>query len=763
MEFKDLLLDGGMGSLLLERSGVFAPSESFNESMPDLVKAVHLDYLKAGSDILYANTFGANPYKTDDYVKLIKKGLSIARSAVLESSKKAFVALDVGPSGKIIGKGGITFEEAYDAFAMVIKAGEGADLIVLETFTDLAEMRAAILAAKENSTLPVLASMSFEKNGRTAFGCSVEAFAVTASSLKVDAIGLNCSVGPVEMLRYFNLLKSNVTIPAFVKPNAGMPEIICGKTVYGLGKEEFAKAAVLLKKAGADMIGGCCGTTPEYLSCAAKAVENLSSPDADNVYRGKLCSYSNVVNPENALVIGERINPTGKKVLQKAVREGDVDYIVSLGPKQEEEGAEMLDVNLGVSGEDDGKYMGEVIEGLQRVSGLPLSVDTGRPATLEKALRLYSGRALVNSVTGEEKSLRTILPIVAKYGAAVVGLTLDEKGIPETAEGRVEVAKKILSAAKEYGIAPKDVYIDCLTMSEGAIKGSAKVTLDALKEVKKLGCRTVLGVSNVSFGLPAREDLNAAFLSLCRENGLDACIYNPKFRALSPTREAIDFLTGKIPFDEYASFVTSHTQKEEVEVEDNVISAVKRGDTLSVKKLVSSNPDAAKELFAALDIIGDLYEKGKLFLPQLISAADAAKAGLDILFAKTGEVRESKGTLILATVKGDVHDIGKNIVKAVVSNYGYTVVDLGKDVGVDAILDKMKECYPCVLGLSALMTTTANNMADIAKRVREVYPDVKILTGGAVITPSFSKSIGGIYCKDAAAAVKALNDIYKAK
>ena len=763
MEYRNLLLDGGMGSLLLKRSGVFASSESFNEKMPDVVKNIHLDYIKAGSRVIYANTFGANPYKTKDYRNLIEKGLSIARKAVEESGEDVSVALDIGPSGKIIGKGGISFNEAYDAFKNVVEAGKNADLIVIETFTDLSEARAAILAAKENSDLPVVVSMSFEKNGRTAFGCSVEAFAVTATSLKVDAIGLNCSVGPLEMLRYFNVLKANTHLPTFVKPNAGMPEIINGKTVYGLNALDFAKAALLLKKAGADMIGGCCGTTPEYIACAAEKIKGVEFFSTPFEYEGKLCSASDVVKPQNALVIGERINPTGKKILQKAVREGDVDYIVSLGPKQEEEGASMLDVNLGVSGEDDGKYICEVIEGLQRVSGLPLAIDTNRPSTLEKGLRAYDGRALVNSVTGEDKSLKTVLPIVAKYGAAVVGLTLDENGIPETAEGRVDIAKKILAAAKEYGIDPLDVYIDCLTMSEGAIRGSAKITLDALKEVKKLGCRTVLGVSNISFGLPAREDLNAAFLYLAKECGLDACIYNPKFRALSPSDKAIAFLKGNIEFDEYNDYVASHSQKTEEEKADDLTSAVRRGDAASVKRIVSNNPEASKELFAALDLIGALYEEGKLFLPQLISAADAAKAGLDILFSKTGETRENKGTLIIATVKGDVHDIGKNIVKAVVSNYGYKVVDLGKDVGADAILEKMKEYYPCVLGLSALMTTTATHMAEIASKVRESYPDVKILMGGAVITPSFAESIGGIYCKDAASTVKTLNEIYKNK
>ena len=762
MEFRNLVLDGGMGSLLLEKSGVFAPSELFNLTRPDLVESIHREYVEAGSDIIYANTFGANPFKNENYEILIEKALEIARKVADSAQKEVRVALDIGPSGKIVGKGGVSFEEAYDAFRRVVLAGEKADLVVLETFTDLAELRAALLAVKENSSLPVIASMSFEEGGRTAFGCSVEAFAITATSLGADALGLNCSVGPLEMLVAFKRLKKYTPLPTFVKPNAGMPTMINGKSVYDLSPKAFSKAVVALKKCGADMIGGCCGTTPEYIFEAVQAVKDVKAEKIKYDGAGKLCSASSVVSPEKGTVIGERINPTGKKLLQKALREGDLDYVIALGPKQEEEGASVLDVNLGVSGMDDGLYIGEIVEGLQRVCVAPLCIDSSSPATLEKGLRLAHGRALVNSVNAEERVLDSVLPIVKKYGAAVVGLTLDEKGIPETSEGRVALAKKILAKAKEYGVASYDVYIDCLTMSEGATRGSAKITLDALEEVKKLGCRTVLGVSNISFGLPAREDLNAAFLALAKERGLDACIYNPKYTSFSPSSEALSFLKGEIDFDAYNAFVSSHTVEETVESED-MVTAVKRGDVSAVKRLALTLPSASEELFKALDVIGELYEGGKFFLPQLIAAADAAKAGLDILFSKKGEEREIKGTLLLATVKGDVHDIGKNIVKAVVSNYGYRVIDLGKDVGAEAIVEKLSAYYPCVLGLSALMTTTASNMADIIKIVRERYPDLKIITGGAVITPAFAESIGGIYCKDAAAAVRALNEIYKSK
>jgi len=766
MRFDDLILDGAMGSLLLNESGVFAPSESFNLTRPDLVEKIHLDYINAGANVIYANTFGVNSYKSGDVNDLVQKGISIAKNAVKKSQKKVYVALDVGPTGKLLGNGGITFDQAYDSFAQVIKAGKDADIIVTETFTDLGELRAAILAAKENSDLPIFASMSFEKNGRTAFGCSVESFAVTVTALGVDAIGFNCSVGPIELIKLFERLKQNTDLPTFVKPNAGMPSIINGKSVYDLSPDSFAKAMATIKKMGANCLGGCCGTTPKYISQTVKAIEGIV-PDAKRFsHVGKLCSAQTVVTPENGLVIGERINPTGKKLLQNALKNGDINYVLSLGPKQEEEGASMLDVNLGMSGFDDGEYISEVVSGLQRITDCPLVIDSSNPSTIEKGLRYFNGRALINSVNGEDSSLDAILPLARKYGAGVIGLTLNSKGIPETVEGRVEIARKILNRCKEYGIDEKDVYIDCLTMSEGAQRGSAITTLKALKQVKTLGCRTVLGVSNVSFGLPLREDLNSAFLYLAKESGLDACIYNPKFKGLEPSENAIKFLKGEIDFDEYAAYATS-TPKVEIEQSGDIYTEIRRGNSQEVKRLVklslSEGKDPSAELFSALDKIGESYEAGKLFLPQLISSADAAKSGLDILFAESGEERNSKGTFLIATVKGDVHDIGKNIVKAVVSNYGYKVIDLGKDVGAEEIIRKIDGYYPCVLGLSALMTTTAVNMADIIVKVREKYPDIKILTGGAVITPAFASSIGGIYCRDAAAAVKALNDIYNVK
>ena len=754
-----------MGSLLLERSGVFASSESFNVTSPDLVKQIHLDYISAGSDVTFANTFGCNPYRGADYARLIDRALTIAFDAVRESQKDVLVALDVGPTGKIIGKAGIGFDQAYESFAQVVRAaGDREDLVVIETMTDLTEARAAILAAKDNTTKPIAVSMSFERGGHSAFGCSVESFALTATALGVDAVGINCSLGPAEMAHLYQTLRDNTHLPVFVKPNAGMPEIYKGKSIYNLTAERFAAAMVPLYRNGADMLGGCCGTTPAYIAALKKALDGVErTHTAPYAYTGKLCSQTRAVLPTQGAIIGERINPTGKKVLQEALRTGDVDYVVALGPKQEDEGALLLDVNLGMSGLDDATYMQEVVEHLQSVTNTPLVIDSSSAKTIEIGLRHFAGRAMVNSVNGEDAVLDAILPLVKRYGAAVIGLTLDRGGIPTTISGRVAIARKIVERAVAYGIDKQDVYIDCLTMAEGAGKGNARLTVDSLREVKKLGCRTVLGVSNISYGMPAREDLNAAFLAMALEAGLDACIVNPLYKGLRASQAARDYLEGKAEASDYILFANTALPKETAPAStDDVESAVRRGDVKAVRTLIGEAKDrdeASATLIKALDTVGQLYEQGKYFLPQLIAAAEAAKAGFDVLFAKTGEARESKGKLVLATVKGDVHDIGKNIVKSVVANYGYRVIDLGKDVPADKVLQALRREMPCVLGLSALMTTTAANMAEIVNQVRAVYPTLPILVGGAVITPAFAADIGCIYCKDAAASVKEMGKL----
>lgn len=766
MNFDGLILDGAMGSLLLERSGIFASSETFNASNPALVKQIHLDYIQAGANVIFANTFGCNPQKREDYAVMLRQALDIAQAAKEESGKNVKIALDVGPTGKILGKAGISFDLAYDSFAQVVRAGEGKyDMVVIETMTDLAEMRAAILAAKDNADRPVWASMSFEKGGHTAFGCSVESFAVTATALGADAVGINCSVGPIECATLFARLTENTQLPTFVKPNAGMPQIYRGKSIYSMTAEAFAKAMGPIVQRGAAAVGGCCGTTPAYIAALCQAANAQNVAKSPYTYRGILCSQSKTVIPQGGTVIGERINPTGKKLLQAAIREGNLDYVVALGPKQEEEGAEMLDVNIGLSGTKDADSIQEVVERLQCVVNTPLVIDSSSAKTIEKGLRYYAGRALVNSVNGEDEVMDEILPFVKRYGAAVVGLTLDKNGIPDTVEGRLSIAEKILSRAEACGIAKEDVYIDCLTMAEGAGIGNARLTVECLKRVKRLGCRTVLGVSNISYGMPLREDLNAAFLQMAKEAGLDAAIVNPIYKGLKPSKEALSFLQGEIRADDYIAYAAQATTADEKTTTETITieDAVRRGDGATVKALTAQEIEKGNNptplIIAALDEVGVRYEQGKFFLPQLIAAADAAKAGFDLLYAKTGESAECKGKLVIATVKGDVHDIGKNIVKSVVANYGYKVVDLGKDVPTEKILESLEKEMPCVLGLSALMTTTAENMAEIVREVRKVYPVLDILVGGAVITPAFAEEIRCVYCRDAAATVREMNRI----
>ena len=772
---KMLILDGATGSLLTERSG--APAgyrpEMLNVENPDVVYSVHRDYVEAGSDVVYTNTFGANPLKLGDETgKIIRAAISIARKA---AEGKAYVALDVGPLGKLIGEGGISFEEAYENYAAVIKAAEDkTDLIVIETMTDIADARAALLAAKENSSLPVMLSMSFEENGRSAFGTDVESFARIISGMGVAAIGINCSLGPVEMLPMAEKLIKSTRLPVFIKPNAGMPRFKDGKTVYDIDKTLFCKAMKKIHALGVNILGGCCGTTPEYIRDMAAEIAFASKRPAYVPVRALSCSTA-TVTVDSMKVVGERINPTGKKKFQAALREGDFDYILSQGIEQAQAGADILDVNVGLNGTDEKGNMVRVVDGLQKVVSKPLVLDSSSPEVLEAALRRYHGKALINSVNGKKSSIESVLPLAKKYGAAVVCLALDENGIPFTVEGRVAIGKKLVEECLKAGIAIEDIYVDTLTMAESAERGSALCTLGALGEIKKTGAGTILGVSNVSFGMPHRENINACFLAMAKEAGLDLAIINPSLTRIKASDEAEDFLLGKEGAAE--AYIAYAAKTDSVKAEDlapsdapDMTRAIVGGmGTLAketAEKLLeklSPMDVAAKHIIPALDKVGELYESGKIFLPQLIAAADSAKQAFAALEEKMkgGEGTQGDKRFVLATVKGDIHDIGKNIVKAVVANYGYKVVDLGRDVDYKVVLDAVESNYPCVLGLSALMTTTAQNMAETIRLVRERYPDIPVLVGGAVITPEYAESIGGVYCKDAAATVKALKDIYK--
>lgn len=770
---KKLILDGATGSLLTERSG--APAgyrlEKLNLEDPEVVYSVHRDYVDAGSDVIYTNTFGANPLKLgNDTQSVIKAAVGIARKT---ANGRAYVALDVGPLGKLIGEGGISFDEAYENYAAVIRAAaDETDLIVIETMTDIADARIALLAAKENSKLPIMLSMSFEAGGRSAFGTDVESFARTVSGMGVSAIGINCSLGPVEMYPMARKLIQSTPLPVFIKPNAGMPRFENGRTVYDIDRARFCEAMADIHALGVNILGGCCGTTPDY-------IRMLAAQTTDKVERGPyrpvraLCCGTATVRIDSLKVVGERINPTGKKRFQAALREGDFDYILAQGIEQSQAGADILDVNVGLNGTDEKGNMVRVVEGLQKVVSRPLVIDSSSPEVLEAALRRYNGKALVNSVNGKQSSIDSVLPLVKKYGAAVVCLALDENGIPATAEGRVAVGKRLVDECLKAGIAIEDIYVDTLTMAESAEKGSAMCTVGALAEIKKTGAGTVLGVSNVSFGMPHREDINACFLAMAKEAGLDLAIINPSLINIKYSDYARDFLLAKEgATDAYIAYAakTDSVKPEDLTGKDtpDMTRAIVGGMGARAREVAETLLGtlapldvAAQHIIPALDVVGDLYEKGVIFLPQLIAAADAAKqafSALESRMAAQGTAQDGK-RFVLATVKGDIHDIGKNIVKAVVSNYGYKVVDLGRDVDYPVVLAAVEKNYPCALGLSALMTTTAQNMAETIRLVREKYPDLPVLVGGAVITPEYAESIGGVYCKDANATVKVLREI----
>lgn len=769
-----IILDGATGSLLTERSG--APAgyrlERLNIEDPETVFSVHRDYVDAGSNVIYTNTFGANPLKLgDDTAKIVRAATEIARKA---AGDRAYVALDIGPLGKLIGEGGISFDEAYENYAAIVcAANDATDLIAIETMTDIADARIALLAAKENSSLPVMLSMSFEAGGRSAFGTDVESFARIISGMGVSAIGINCSLGPVEMLPMAKKLVESTPLPVFIKPNAGMPRFENGRTVYDIGIGEFCSAMEKIHSLGINILGGCCGTTPDYIRMMNERIKDVAPRPEYKKVRALSCATSTVI-VDGMKVVGERINPTGKKLFQKALREGDFDYILAQGIEQSQSGADILDVNVGLNGTDEKANMVRVVEGLQKVVSRPLVIDSSSPEVLEAALRRYNGKALINSVNGKQSSIDAVLPLAKKYGAAVVCLALDENGIPDSIEGRVAIGKRLTDECLKAGIAIEDVYVDTLTMAESAQKGSAVCTVGALGEIKKTGAGSILGVSNISFGMPRREDINACFLAMAKEAGLDLAIINPSLVNIKSSDYARDFLLGKEgATDAYIAYAakTDSVKAEELAPEGApdmtraIVGGMGGAARETAERLLKEMPPldvAAKHIIPALDRVGELYESGKIFLPQLIAAADSAKQAFAALEEKMkeGGIKESDNRFVIATVKGDIHDIGKNIVKAVVSNYGYKVTDLGRDVDNMVVLDAVEKNYPCVLGLSALMTTTAQNMAETIALVREKYPDIPVLVGGAVITPEYAESIGGIYCKDANATVKELKKIF---
>lgn len=777
MDFKTLLnhqdfikLDGGMGTMLQARG--LKPGETpeaWNLENPQTLIDVHKEYISAGADIIYANTFGANRYKLEhcgySVERVIRAGILNARRAVSESANpNALVALDIGPIGQLLEPTGtLTFEEAYDIYKEQVTAGGEADVIVFETMTDLYELKAAVLAAKENSNLPIICTMTFEENMRTFTGCAVSAMALTLEGLGVDAIGINCSLGPEELFPIAEELCRWTTLPVVLKPNAGLPDPVTNQ--YNLSPKRFAELMEKFVPLGVKIFGGCCGTNPEFIHEVSKMLKTKRFSPRNVTIPAACCSASKTVEINRPRIIGERINPTGKKRFKEALLANDIDYILGQAIEQVHGSADILDINVGLPGIDEGAMMVRAVKAVQGVVDVPLQLDSTIPEVLEKALRVYNGKPIVNSVNGEEKSLQTVLPLVKKYGAAVVGLCLDENGIPKTAEGRFNIAKKILDRAESLGIRREDVYIDCLTLTVSAEQTAAMETLNALRRVKtELGLKTVLGVSNISFGLPQRVLVTQNFLTMALAYGLDLPIINPNVPEMTAAVRAFNVLSCHDEnsmeyvrcYGNTESAVSPDPASTEITLDYALANGLKSEGAKITEKLLEST-DAMDIintiLIPALDKTGAEFESGKIFLPQLILSAGVAQSCFEVIknhLAKTGTKSVSKGKIIVATVKGDIHDIGKNIVKVLLENYGYDVIDLGKDVDYQAVVDCALENDIHLIGLSALMTTTLGSMERTIKLLRENNVDCKVMVGGAVLTPEYAKQIGAdYYAKDA--------------
>ena len=783
-----ILLDGGMGTML-QAAGLKlgAKPEELNITDPALIEGIHAKYAAAGSRIINANTFGASAHKLAGSAytleEIIAAGIANCKRACAPYG--ALAALDVGPLGELLEPNGtLAFEDAVTEYGRIVRAGvaAGADLIFFETFTDLYELKAALLAAKENSTLPILASMSFEAGGRTFTGCTVESFAATARGLGADAIGINCSLGPKEIFPMAKRLAEAVpgSFPVFVKPNAGLPR--ADGSGYDITPQLYGMQMKPYRELNLFAAGGCCGTTPEFIQLLNGVFAGCKPGRPDHPMKSVICSPVSCVNVDGITVVGERINPTGKKRFQQALRENDMNYVLEQAVSQVEAGAQILDVNVGAPGVDEPALMEQVVKALQSVVSLPLQLDSSHAEALERGLRVYNGKPIVNSVNGEPEVLEKILPLCKKYGAAVVGLAIDKRGIQPKAEDRVAVACRIKEAALAAGIPQEDIYIDCLTLTASAQQQDVLATVEALHTCKtELGVRTILGVSNISFGLPCRTYLNTTFLTMAMYAGLDLAIMNPSSEEMMAAVYAYNVLINRDPqstkyIERYANRVPASAALAKAAQAATVaqsggeaelsgpyaplMKAVEKGlkgeaaaQTRALLETKEPLELVDEALIPALDIVGNKYEKGTLFLPQLLQAASAAQSAFEEIktaIAKKGAANESKGRIVIATVKGDVHDIGKNIVKVILENYGFEVIDLGRDVPVETVVNTVREKNVHLVGLSALMTTTLKSMEETIAALHEAKLDCKIMVGGAVLTPEYAKKIGADwYAKDA--------------
>ncbi|AGY76962.1 homocysteine S-methyltransferase family protein [Clostridium autoethanogenum] len=797
MLFKDLLnkfsnkfvfFDGAMGTML-QRAGLKVGElpETLNITNSEIIRKVHREYLNAGSDIIITNTFGANElkYSSSDYTikDVITAGVKIAK----EEAKDKLVALDIGPTGQVMEPtGSLSFESAYELFKSQVIIGEkaGADIILIETMSDLYEAKAAILAAKENSSLPIFCTMTFQQDGRTLMGTDPKTMVFVLESLGVDALGVNCSLGPGELQDIVDEILKYSSIPVIVQPNAGLPKYDGENTIYDITSDEFAENVVIMAKKGVRFFGGCCGTSPEFIKTMVKSLKNIVPLDIKEKNYTTVCSARDTVFLGNRIkFIGERINPTGRDIYKKELKEGKVNFIQKEAVKQKEEGAHILGLNVGLPEINEVQTMKEAVKAIQKVVQLPIDIDSPNPKVLEAGVRVYNGKPIINSVNGRKKCMEEVFPIVKKYGGCVIALTIDENGIPDTAEGRVKIAEKIIKTAENYGIKRKDIIVDCLTLTASAQQKEVLETIKAIKILKEqFGVKTTLGVSNISYGLPRRCILNRTFLALALQAGLDLPIINTSDKGVKDIISAFEVLTnidkeGK----EYVKKYSGKSEGEKAKWGSDIPNSGENDKNLK-QTIIDGMEEEAVELtckllkskkavdivnsyiIPALDEVGVQYENKDIFLPQLIQSAETVKQAFEIIkkdMLKSGENKISRGKIILATVKGDIHDIGKNIVKVLLENYGFEVIDLGRDVDISEVVDAIIKNNVKLVGLSALMTTTVSNMKKTIDAIRDKGLQCKVVVGGAVLNQNYADMIGAdYYAKDARETVKIAEELF---
>ncbi len=790
-----IFFDGGMGTML-QNCGLEPGElpETYNITHPEIIEDIHCQYISAGADIISANTFGANNFKfpiqrekeRPSLGDIIGAAFKCARAAREKMGANCRIALDIGPTGKLLAPlGTLEFEEAVNTFAAVVRLGveNGAEMILIETMNDTLELKAAVLAAKENSNLPIVATVVMDQQGKLMTGADAGAVVALLEGLRVDALGVNCGLGPDKLLPWVEKLCEIASVPVCVTPNAGLPKVKDGRTLYDVTPEMFAGQMKLIAQKGARMLGGCCGTTPAHIRAMKDALKEVSPKPVTEKNTALISSYSHSVSFDSVpVLIGERLNPTGKPKLKAALREGNIGYILEEAVRQQEAGAMALDVNVGLPEIDEADVLSRLIPRIQEVSDLPLQIDTSNYEAMERAMRIYNGKPMLNSVCGKKESMEKIFPLAAKYGGLIVALTLDEKGIPDTAQGRVEIAERIYREGEKYGIKRKDIIVDALAMTVSADGGAANVTLEAVSKIKAMGGRASLGVSNVSFGLPSRETVNSVFFAAALDRGLNGAIMNPCSVEMMKTYKAFLALRGLdencLGYIDYASNIV--VQVQDIKKADGVLNASEAtGLRSSIIKGFKDNAAAKaqellqegikpvsiidSEIIPALNEVGEKFEKKVMFLPQLLASAEAAKAAFELIKAWMPPKEGKQGKKIaLATVKGDIHDIGKNIVRALLENYGFDVLDLGRDVSPAAVVKAVEENEIMLAGLSALMTTTVPAMQETIKLLHESCPWCKVVVGGAVLTQEYADMIkADKYAKDAMETVRYAQEVFK--